>query len=171
MDNQVTRQLLDKYFEGETSLQEERQLRQAFQQEGLPEDLQPFQPLFRYLQHEQQDAGLSEGFEERLLQQLEPEPPSATVRRMQPYRWVLRIAAAVLLALGVYGVCQLTAEEKPAVAGIDWSKYEVQEPEEAFRLTQAALLKASSELNQGTSVAAKEFDSKLKRVGEYLGGK
>ena len=44
----MIRQLLDRYFEGKTTLEEEIQLRRAFQQEELPEDLLPFRPLFRY---------------------------------------------------------------------------------------------------------------------------
>ena len=49
MDYKVMEQLLDKYFDGETSLQEESRLREYFRRADVPEALQPYQPLFRHL--------------------------------------------------------------------------------------------------------------------------
>ena len=168
MDHKMTRQLLDKYFDGKTSLQEEAQLRRAFQTEELPEDLQPFRPLFRYFQ-EEQPASLSGDFDEQLLDKLEEAPPPEKgILRFLPHRGgLLRAAAVFALALGVLWLYQPT-ETSPETASIDWSKYEVKDPREALEITQSALLRASSELNQGTSVASQEFDTKLKRVGKYF---
>ena len=42
-------ELLDKYFEGETSCEEERELRRFFTEEEVPEHLQTYRPLFAYL--------------------------------------------------------------------------------------------------------------------------
>lgn len=168
----MTRKLLDRYFEGETTLEEEAQLRRAFQQkEELPEDLLPFRPLFRYFEQER-DAQLGQGFEQRLLEQINEKPevrPTATVRRLPVQRWAVGIAAAVVLALGLFWLYQpATFQQKEEVAAIDWSKYEVDDPEEAFKITQSALLQASQELNQGTKVAAEEFDTKFSKVGRYF---
>jgi len=168
MDHKVTRQLLDKYFEGKTSLQEEAQLRQTFQAEELPEDLQPFRPLFRYLQ-EEQSASLPENFDEQLMAQLDG-PSTAgqgILRLLPPQGWLLRAAAVLALVVGALWLYQ-PAETATETAAIDWSKYELQDPEKALEITQSALLRASSELQQGTSVASKEFDTKLKRVGKYF---
>ena len=161
-------QLLDKYFEGETSLMEERRLREYFQRDTVPEALRPYQPLFRHLAKERSHKP-SADFDQKLLQQLEGgQPLGAKVRRLPVRTWALRIAAAVILGLGVWWAyfSQYNAQ-KPQQAGIDWSKYEVESAEEAFRLTSTALLKASSELNQGASTAAHEMD-KLKKVGRYF---
>jgi hypothetical protein len=167
MDDQMIRQLLDRYFEGETSLQEEQQLRRAFQKENLPVDLQPFRPLFQYFEHER-ESRLDQSFEDRLLEQIE-EAPSAKIRRLPMRIWAVRIAAAVALALGVFWLYQPNAyKEQQEVASIDWSKYEVDNPEQAFKITQSALLQASQELNQGTKVAAEEFDTKFRKVGQYF---
>jgi len=171
MEDQMIRQLLDRYFEGETSLEEEAQLRRAFQQKEVPEDLQPFRPLFRYLNQER-EARLDQGFEQRLLEQIDekPEtPPAAIMRRLPVQRWAVGIAAAVVLALGLFWLYQpATFQQQEEVAAIDWSKYEVDDPEEAFKITQSALLQASQELNQGTKVAAEEFDTKFSKVGRYF---
>lgn len=45
-------ELLDKYFEGETSCEEERELRRFFTEEKVPEHLQTYRPLFAYLTQE-----------------------------------------------------------------------------------------------------------------------
>ncbi len=45
--------LLNKYFEGETTLEEERKLRAYFNQENLPEHLKELAPIFNYLEDEQ----------------------------------------------------------------------------------------------------------------------
>ena len=160
-------QLLDKYFEGETSLKEEHQLREYFQREEAPESLQLYQPLFRHLAQEQK-RGLGADFDRKLLQQLEQAQPQARVRRLTARSWVVRIAAALVLGLGLWwAYTTQEALQKPQQAGIDWSKYEVQSTEAAFRLTSTALLKASSELNHGTTTAAREMD-KLKKVGKFF---
>ena len=171
MDDQMIRQLLDRYFAGETTLEEEAQLRRAFQQRELPEDLLPFRPLFRYFEQER-DAQLGQGFEQRLLEQINEKPEAghtAIVRRLPVQRWAVGIAAAVVLALGLFWLYPpATFQQQKEVAAIDWSKYEVDDPEEAFKITQSALLQASQELNQGTKVAAEEFDTKFSKVGRYF---
>ncbi len=167
MDYKLMEQLLEKYFEGETSLKEESRLRDYFQHEDVPEALRPYQPLFQHLEEERAHE-LSSDFDRKLLRQLEEARPGTRVRYLSARTWVLRIAAAFVIGLGLWWayVSQNSFQTRQQ-AGIDWSKYEVQTPEEAFRLTSSALLKASSELNQGASTAAHEMD-KLKKVGKYF---
>lgn len=45
-------ELLNKYFEGETSCEEERELRRYFTEEEVPEHLQMYRPLFACLDKE-----------------------------------------------------------------------------------------------------------------------
>ena len=45
-------ELLEKYFEGETSCEEERKLRRFFTEEEVPQHLQAYRPLFAYLEQE-----------------------------------------------------------------------------------------------------------------------
>ena len=44
--------LLNKYFKGETSLEEERMLSAYFNQENLPENLKEMAPIFTYIEDE-----------------------------------------------------------------------------------------------------------------------
>jgi len=167
MGDQLMEKLLDKYFEGETTLVEEKQLKRLFQQEDLPEHLQPYQPMFQYF-GQAANATLDDSFDEKLLAKIEEKPRHAKVRRLQVSSWIVRVAAVALLTLGGWWyTTQYIAQAPVETAGIDWSKYEVEDPAEAFKLTQMALLKASDELNRGTNTAAREM-SNLKKVGRFL---
>ena len=73
MDSKAMQQLLDKYWEGDTSLEEERQLKAFFQQEELPAEFRPFQGLFQYFK-EGPSGELPADFSDQLIQQLSEEP-------------------------------------------------------------------------------------------------
>lgn len=45
-------ELVNRYFEGETSCQEEQELRRFFSQESIPEHLQLYRPLFACIEQE-----------------------------------------------------------------------------------------------------------------------
>ena len=49
-------ELLNKYFEGETSCEEERELRHFFTQGIVPEHLKEYSPLFAFLEKENRIA-------------------------------------------------------------------------------------------------------------------
>ena len=66
MDYKYIEQLIDCYFEGETTLEEEQILRKFFAQEELPEHLRQWQPLFRE-QYTLSEAHLDASFDERIL--------------------------------------------------------------------------------------------------------
>lgn len=82
--------LLDTYFEGATSAEEEKMLRRYFTQDDLPGDLQEFAPIFRFLEDESEAlAALNEIRRES--------NPSA--RHKTPFRkvWTIAAVAASLL--------------------------------------------------------------------------
>jgi hypothetical protein len=72
MDYKNINHLLEKYWEGETSLQEEETLQQYFNHGNVAPQLEQYQSLFQYFK-EEQDVMISDGFEKRLLEQLEKE--------------------------------------------------------------------------------------------------
>ena len=162
MDRRQIERLLDKYFEGISSLEEEKQLRAFFRRPEVPADLRPYQPLFRHFEAER-SLELGADFDERLLAQLEAEP---VARRRRLWPRLTRVAAILLLAFGVWWLYP-TQAPPPQQASIDWSQYEPETPEEAYRIMRLALLKTSGELNQGAKTAAREMD-KLQEVGRFF---
>ena len=98
--NQVIDDLLARYYEGETTLAEEKQLKEFFQQETVPAYLQKHAAQFRYFSesHQQQPSAT---FSHRLAEKLTMPKPSRVIRLTT---WGMRIAASVtLLLLGFTG--------------------------------------------------------------------
>lgn len=154
MNHEAIQQLLDRYFAGETTLQEEAQLRDYFRRDDVPDALRPYQPMFQFFETERQ-ARLDEQFEERLLQRLK-QRPRPQVRRLRI--WVASAAAALVIALAAWWLYpQLSAPEpQPVAQAIDWSKYEPETPEEAYRVLKTSLNMTSSKLNQGAATAVEK---------------
>ena len=66
MDYKYIEQLLERYWQCETSLEEESELRTFFSQEKVPAHLLQYRDLFVY-QQVQQEIGLGEDFDVRIL--------------------------------------------------------------------------------------------------------
>ena len=95
-------ELLDKYFEGETSCEEERELRRFFTEEEVPEHLQTYRPLFAYLNREA--TSMAEPTEEKSVTTESAKEVPAQRKPFRLYRTfyaVSGIAAGLLLLLGV----------------------------------------------------------------------
>lgn len=95
-------ELLDKYFEGETSCEEDCKLRRFFTEEEVPEHLQVYRPLFAYLDRKAtsitgKEAASTTGPEERYQKQ----PSGKPSRRYRMFHTVSSIAAGLLLLTGV----------------------------------------------------------------------
>ena len=61
--------LLNKYFEGETTCEEERRLRRFFAEGLVPEHLEVYRPMFAFFEAEQKE--LAEIFGSAIAEQLE----------------------------------------------------------------------------------------------------
>ncbi|GAB4022929.1 HEAT repeat domain-containing protein [Spirosoma koreense] len=87
--------LLEKYYEGETSLAEEKQLRNYFQQENIPPHLQQHAEQFRYFATSRSQHPSAESIS-RLADKLNAPEPGRVVSLTS---WSLRLAASVTLLL------------------------------------------------------------------------
>lgn len=149
ISDKQARRILEKYWQGESSLLEEAALRRYFQSSKLPEDLAPFQPLFSYL-HSAQHIEL-----EASPLQLEKEAVSTAFHWKS---WGMSIAASVILVIASISTLYFISKE-PVVAS---TKTEIQnmaslnqEQQKAFEEAKAALLLVSNKLNKGKSGALK----------------
>ena len=98
MDSKHIEQLLERYWQCETSLQEEAELRTFFAGEDIPEHLLRYRDLFIY-QQLQQDEHLGEDFDKRILA-LTEEVPVVKARRISlTRRFMPLFKAAATLAL------------------------------------------------------------------------
>ena len=104
MDYKYIDQLLERYWRGKTSLQEEEILRMFFSQEDIPAALLPYRDLFVYEQNEKEMEKLGDDFDQRILGMIqEDEPVKARVITMRHRLMPLFKAAAVVAILLTLG--------------------------------------------------------------------
>ena len=72
MDYSYIKQLLDRYWNGTTTLEEERILRAFFSQKDLPQEFAMYRDIFAY---EAQKPTLGSDFDERMMAMIEEEKP------------------------------------------------------------------------------------------------
>lgn len=146
MKRKLIEDLLGKYFNAESTLEEEEQLQNYFNSDQVDVDLLSYKSYFSFIQTEKTKQ-VSAGFDEKLFEKLEQTPIKAKSRNLWPV--LSRIAAVVVLAIGVYFLIPKEPSAEPTA--IDWSKYEVQSVEEALLITHGSLLKTSTELNNAST--------------------
>lgn len=141
--------VLERYFEGETSLQEEQQLRDFFQNEDVPEHLAPYKALFKGFTLAQQEKSTREV--------VLPKPGNG-----KPV-WIWSIAASLVVALGIgsmlfYQNNGLTQKEQEALAAY-------QEAKQTMLLLSENLNKGASKMDYLSTFA--ESTSNMKYINEF----
>jgi hypothetical protein len=111
MDYKYIEQLVERYFQCETTLQEEQILRSFFAQDEqeVPAQLQKYRPIFAAMQPEEH---LGEDFDLRVLALTEgaPKVKARTVSLTERLRPLLRAAAAVAIVLALGQAMQLSTK-------------------------------------------------------------
>ncbi|MGK7395442.1 MAG: hypothetical protein ACNS62_12775 [Candidatus Cyclobacteriaceae bacterium M3_2C_046] len=143
--------LLEKYWQAETSLQEEQELHHFFQKVDIPDHMKDTAVLFQYFQKEQEELKLDEKFDQDILEDLETEEkPIGRKAAMFDLNKVWKMAAVIALVISfVIGYQYLDQSNHPAVAEL--GTYE--DPEAAYEETKKALLLISAQLNKGQQYA------------------
>ena len=141
--------LLEKYFQGETSIAEEKELKDYFSSPNVAQHLEQYKPMFGYF---------SQVKEQKSTQTI----PLKT--KKQNVAW-LSIAASVVVLLGV-GTYFYVSEKNaaPAVAQTELGTYD--DPEEALAATQKALALLSSNVNVGIESVQyiKEYEQSKNKI-------
>ena len=119
--------LLEKYFEAETSIAEEKELKDYFASSDVAQHLEQYKPIFGYATQAKQE-------------QFTAAIPLNTHKRKSVV-W-LSVAASVAVLLGV-GLFTFNHQPKPVNSGV------IDDPEVAFRETQKALALISQSVNKG----------------------
>ena len=166
-DEEKMDQLLERYFQGETSLEEESWIRSQCQRRDLPEQYHAYRSWFSVV-GEEAHRSLDDSFETELLERINRQQREATVRTLIRKPW--QVAAAVVLALGLATWIwsgDIRSQWTSSSDQIDWSKYEPDTPEEAAQIYRKALLRVSSEMNTGAAKAANKLET-LEEIGAFF---
>ena len=151
------RQILDRFYAGETSLAEEEKLRAFFNGDEVPETFREDGLLFRAMYEAANEGVLDEQFDEMIMGQIEPTRKLFIRRRLIFSLSGVAAAALIVLAVWMGGLLN------PQPYGT------IDNPQLAFAQTRAALKQVSKNLNKGlkpVKTAAADFNKPLKKVAE-----
>ena len=162
MNYNSIKELLEKFYSGETSLEEEATLKRFFAGEVVPERLRPDQELFRSLRALEEEDTLDDEFDRAVLAQID-----GTSRKWGRHEWIyslsgLAAAAVIVIALWIGGVFS-PQRQLPGT---------INNPQVAFAETKKALTEVSDNLNKGldpVQKAAEKFVEPVKqasRIGD-----
>ena len=122
--------LIEKYFEGETSIAEEKELKAYFSSSDVAQHLEQYKPVFGYFSQAKQE-------------QFTASIPLKSRKKQKRLAW-LSVAASVVVMLGIgFFAYQNTSEPNQENLGV------IDDPEIAFRETQKALALISKHVNAG----------------------
>ncbi|TCN56602.1 hypothetical protein D0809_15820 [Flavobacterium circumlabens] len=141
--------ILEKYFQGETTVAEENELKEYFSSPDVAQHLEQYKPMFGYF---------SQVKEQKSTQEI----PLQTKKRNVAW---LSIAASfvVLLGIGTYFFV-IEKNAAPVVAQSELGTYD--NPEEAMAATQKALSLLSSNVNVGIGSVQyiKEYEQSKNKI-------
>lgn len=123
MDYKYINQLLERYWNCETSLEEEGILRAFFSQKDVPAELRQYQPLFAYQQLEAKEKHLGADFDNRLLAMIEEDEPikvkARTITLTQRLKPLFKAAAVVAIFLTLGNAAQESFQtQQPSTTGV-----------------------------------------------------
>lgn len=142
--------ILEKYFQGETSIAEENQLKEYFSSSNVAQHLEQYKPMFGY-------------FSLAKEQKSTYEIPLQSKKRNVAW---LSIAASAVVLLGI-GTYFFVSEQKDTTAVASQTELGTyQDPEEALKATQKALALLSSNVNVGIESVhyIKEYEQSKNKV-------
>ena len=122
--------LLEKYFEGETSLAQEQELHNYFSSDSVAANLEKYRPMFGYFKQ----ASQQQHDREILL----------PVKKVKRSNWMsIAASAVILLGVGTFAYVNQASEANPSALGT------YDDPETALRETQKALDLLAGHVNTG----------------------
>ncbi len=143
--------LLDKYWAGESSLEEETTLLNYFNQSVVDEEFKVFQPLFNYFERER---STTVDLEDQVMERIQKQKLVTKVISMQ-WKQMVALAASflLLLSLGIFMYQTNKSQQEKQIVMTDT----FQSPEEALAQTKAALLYLSNRMNKAADKATKSI--------------
>lgn len=142
--------LLDKYFEGETTREEEKSLKNFFRQEEIPAELQPYRAMFGFFEKEKNIA-TDEDFEERVMGKISRTPVVPIYKTRRFWYYFSGVAASILFVLAL--IFESTSQRQDEMyAG---STYTRDEARVAYHDVQRTLAYVSGKYTRGVKPLTK----------------
>lgn len=145
MELSQVKQLLEKYYEGATSLEEEQLLKDFFRYRPVPAELKTDKELFLYTSSEAGTRLMNSRLEETLSNWIDHQDMKA--KRKLKVLWVYRAAGVAAIIALIFTCYLMVIQPKRQVAVKDTYK----DPQLAYAEAKRALLYVSQQLNKGTA--------------------
>ncbi|HEY1193869.1 hypothetical protein [Flavobacterium sp.] len=142
--------ILEKYFQGETSIAEENQLKEYFSSPNVAQHLEQYKPMFGY-------------FSQAKEQKSAYEIPLQSKKRN--VAWLsIAASAVVLLGIGTYFFVSEKNDTTAVASQTELGTYD--DPEEALKATQKALALLSNNVNVGIESVhyIKEYEQSKNKI-------
>ncbi|MGI6312567.1 MAG: hypothetical protein ACOXZU_13680 [Bacteroidales bacterium] len=161
MKEQEIRQLLERYYAGNTTLEEEGLLKEYFGAGGVPEEFAGEREIFRYYSRSQYETDIPEpspDFEKRISAAIdrEAERESVSVRK-RLYIAISGMAAAVLILSAAYFFFERRSDIRDTYS----------DPEVAYTEAMKILYGISVRMNEGTK-ALGQLEALQEKTGKTL---
>lgn len=151
MDYKYIEQLIERYWEGCSTLEEEKILHTFFNQKEVPDELKIYQPIFSDEQAHAMRAELSDDFEQRMLKLVEQDNSKqqrgiCIKERLLP---LMRAAAIVVIVLSVGNLVNRSMVAQQEEEDINYAGYRdtFSDPEVAYDKVENALELVSEGMN------------------------
>lgn len=142
MKQEEIKQLLDKYYAGETTGEEEVLLKRYFSQADIPAELRDEMEIFRFFSQSSVIPEPSADFETRIISAIDSyDQVSGGIKRRKIFLVLSGIAAGMLILAGTYFFFIQKTEPRDTYS----------DPEIAYAETMKVLYNVSSHLNHGTN--------------------
>jgi hypothetical protein len=152
--------LLEKYYDGLTTLTEERELKAFFSGDDVPAHLQEHVSQFRYSYRAAEEELTDPRFEEKFFGKVEPKTISIVPRSMTRLYFALSAAASILLLVGLFFTFKSEFESKPRLT------HTLSANELSFIQSRDILLRVSLSFNKGVDQMHhfEQFDHAMEKV-------
>ena len=147
--------LLEKYWACETSLEEEVEIKNFFNQDDIPEHLLTHAPLFKYFDQEGSKEVLDAHFDQTILDAITEERQEKLGKQVYVKSWYkpyMKVAAVLLILVSVSFVLTKYLNKQEEVPALS-DTYD--NPEDAFEETKKALLLISKNIGKGRAQTQK----------------
>ena len=141
------RKLLDRFYTGETTLEEEQILQDYFSSTSIPEELMPDRDLFRSL-GTSDSVAVPEGLNQKILDVIDQQEKKVVRTRRISVFSLSGLAAGLLVVIALY-VGYFRADRPGMLAHQMTDTYE--NPDDAYEEARRTLAYVSAKLNTGTS--------------------
>jgi len=164
MDSKRLEILLNRYWSCVSTLEEEKELRDYFNNHEVGEEMLEIATLFQYYQSEKKIEKLDGSFDSSIIGKIKEIKVSGKPKLRKIIYNYLKVAASVLIVItaSYFYRQSLDPEKRPELLGT------FEDPKEAYEETKKALMLIAQQINKGRNQAGKlkmftEAETKIKK--------